>query len=64
MVTLVLVKNPFSPQDGREVKQIEAGKTLAELMQEILLLSILLLQRAVARAVKESLALSLLLLCP
>ena len=34
MVTLVLVKNPFSPQDGREVKQIEAGKTLAELMQE------------------------------
>ena len=34
MVTLVLVKNPFSPQDGREVKQIEAGKTLAELIQE------------------------------
>ena len=34
MVTLVLVKNPFSPQDGREVKQIEAGKTLAELLQE------------------------------
>ena len=34
MVTLVIVKNPFSPQDGREVKQIEAGKTLAELLQE------------------------------
>ena len=34
MVTIVLVKNPFSPQDGREVKQIEAGTTLAELMQE------------------------------
>ena len=34
MVTLILVKNPFSPQDGREVKQIESGKTLAELLQE------------------------------
>ena len=34
MVTLVLVKNPFSPQDGREIKHIEAGKTLAELLQE------------------------------
>ena len=34
MITLVLVKNPFSPQDGREVKQTEAGKTLAELLQE------------------------------
>ncbi len=34
MVTLVIVKNPFAPQDGREVKQIEAGKTLAELLQE------------------------------
>ncbi len=34
MVTLVIVKNPFSPQDGREVTQIEAGKTLAELLQE------------------------------
>lgn len=34
MVTLVIVKNPFSPQDGREVKQIEAGRTLAELLQE------------------------------
>lgn len=34
MVTLVIVKNPFSPQDGREVKQIEAGRTLAELLTE------------------------------
>lgn len=34
MVTLVIVKNPFSPQDGREVKQIEAGKMLAELLKE------------------------------
>lgn len=34
MVTLVLVKNPFSPQDGREIKHIEAGNTLAELLQE------------------------------
>ena len=34
MVTLVIVKNPFSPQDGREVTQIEAGKTLAELLTE------------------------------
>jgi predicted phage tail protein len=34
MLTLVIVKNPFSPQDGREVKQIEAGKTLAELLTE------------------------------
>ena len=34
MVTLVIVKNPFSPQDGREVKHIEAGKTLAELLRE------------------------------
>ena len=34
MVTLVLVKNPFSPQDGREVKYIEAGGTLADLLEE------------------------------
>ena len=34
MVTLILVKNPFSPQDGREVKQIEAGGTLADLLNE------------------------------
>ena len=34
MVTLIIVKNPFSPQDGREVKHIEAGKTLAELLRE------------------------------
>ena len=34
MVTLVLVKNPFSPQDGREVRHIEAGGTLADLLEE------------------------------
>ena len=34
MVTLVLVKNPFSPQDGREIRHIEAGGTLADLLAE------------------------------
>lgn len=34
MVTLVIVKNPFSPQDGREVKYIEPKGTLAELLEE------------------------------
>ena len=34
MVTLVLVKNPFSPQDGREIRQIEAGGILADLLAE------------------------------
>ena len=33
MVTLVLVKNPFSPQDGREIRYIEAQGTLADLME-------------------------------
>ena len=33
MITLVIVKNPFSPQDGREVKYIEAT-SLAELKEE------------------------------
>ena len=34
MITLVLVKNPFSPQDGREVKHIEYSGTLADLLEE------------------------------
>lgn len=34
MVTLILVKNAFSPQDGREIKHIEAGLTVAELLEE------------------------------
>ena len=34
MVTLVIVKNPFSPQDGREVKSIQAQGTLGELLEE------------------------------
>ena len=34
MVTLVLVKNPFSPQDGREIKYIEAEGTVFDLMEE------------------------------
>ena len=34
MVTLVLVKNVFAPQDGREVKQIEAGCTVDDLLQQ------------------------------
>lgn len=34
MITLVLVKNPFSPRDGREVKKIEYNGTLAELLEE------------------------------
>ncbi len=33
MVTLVLVKNPFSPQDGREIRHIEAQGTLADLLE-------------------------------
>ena len=31
MITLVLVKNPFSPQDGREVQHIEYTGSIAEL---------------------------------
>ena len=35
MVTLVLVKNPFSPQDGREVRYIEAQDfTVSDLLEE------------------------------
>ena len=34
MVTLVIVKNPFAPQDGREVKYIEPKGTLADLLEE------------------------------
>lgn len=34
MVTLVIVKNPFSPQDGREIKYIEPQGTLADLLEE------------------------------
>lgn len=34
MITLVLVKNPFSPRDGREVKKIEYNGTLAELLEK------------------------------
>ena len=34
MVTLVLVKNPFSPQDGREIRHIEASGSLADLLEE------------------------------
>ena len=34
MITLVIVKNPFSPKDGREVKHIEGQYTLAELKEQ------------------------------
>ena len=34
MVTLVIVKNPFSPQDGREVKRIEYDGTIGDLKKE------------------------------
>ena len=34
MVTLVIVKNPFEPWNGREVKSIEAGITAKELLEE------------------------------
>ena len=34
MITLIIVKNPFSPQDGREVKYLEEYSTLAELKKE------------------------------
>ena len=34
MVTLVLVKNVFAPQDGREVKQIKAGATVEDLLKQ------------------------------
>lgn len=33
MVTLVLVKNPFSPQDGREIKKVEYSGTVGELLE-------------------------------
>lgn len=33
MITLVIVKNPFSPKDGREIKHIEAD-SLAQLKEE------------------------------
>lgn len=34
MLTLVIVTNPFSPQDGRTVSQIEYNGTLGELLKE------------------------------
>ena len=34
MVTLVLVKNPFSPQDGREVRHIEYKGTIGTLLEQ------------------------------
>ncbi len=34
MITLVIVKNPFSPKDGREIQYIEASGTLASLKEE------------------------------
>lgn len=34
MITLVIVKNPFSPRDGREVKYIEFDGTLADLKEQ------------------------------
>ena len=34
MITLVIVKNPFSPKDGREIQYIEASGTLAELKEQ------------------------------
>ncbi len=34
MTTLVLVKNVFTPQDCREVKQIEPGCTVADLLEQ------------------------------
>ena len=43
MVTLVIVKNPFSPQDGREIKCIEANGTLADLLEEHKILGVDLL---------------------
>lgn len=34
MITLVIVTNPFSPQDGRAVSQVEYDGTLGELLKE------------------------------
>ena len=34
MITLVIVTNPFSPQDGRTVSQVEYNGTLDELLKE------------------------------
>ena len=34
MITLVIVKNPFKPQDGREVKRFEYDGTLQDLLKE------------------------------
>lgn len=34
MITLVIVTNPFSPQDGRVVSQVEYDGTLGELLKE------------------------------
>lgn len=34
MVKLILVKNVFAPQDGREIRQIEPGCTVAELLEQ------------------------------
>ena len=34
MITVILVKNPFSPKDGREIKHIEFEGTLKELKEQ------------------------------
>ena len=34
MITLVIVKNPFKPQDGREVKRLEYSGTLQDLLKD------------------------------
>lgn len=34
MITLVIVKNPFEPWNGREVKKIESGVTAKELIEQ------------------------------
>ena len=34
MITLVTVKNPFKPQDGREVRRINYTGSLQELFKE------------------------------
>ena len=34
MITLVIVKNPFKPQDGREIKRLEYSGTLQDLLKE------------------------------
>ena len=34
MITLVIVKNPFKPQDGREIKRLEYSGTLQDLLKD------------------------------